>query len=80
MLDTTKILDDLRALSEQISRAIAAVEAISGGKRRGRPRKWTNPLDATIEPAPVKKRRGRPKGSRNKPKGSKVSKASKVSK
>ena len=54
------MLNDLRMEREQISEAIMVLERFSLGqeKRRGRPPKWMTEL----------KRRGRPKGSKNKPK------------
>lgn len=62
-MDVTKILAELRAEREQIEEAIMSLERLARGRgrRRGRPPAW---LTAT-EP---KKRRGRPPGSKNKPK------------
>jgi hypothetical protein len=59
-MDITKMLSDLRVERDQISEAIVVLERLSvgQGKRRGRPPKWLTEV----------KRRGRPKGSKNKPK------------
>ena len=59
-MDTNKMLNDLRMEREQISEAIMVLQRLSlgQGKRRGRPPKWMTEV----------KRRGRPKGSKNKPK------------
>jgi AT hook motif len=59
-MDITKMLAELRSERDQISQAIAVMERLSvgQGKRRGRPPKWLTDV----------KRRGRPKGSKNKPK------------
>ena len=59
-MDIKKMLNDLRMEREQISEAIMVMERLSlgQGKRRGRPPKWVTEL----------KRRGRPRGSKNKPK------------
>jgi len=59
-MDINKMLNDLRMEREQISEAIMVMERLSlgQGKRRGRPPKWMTEV----------KRRGRPKGSKNKPK------------
>lgn len=59
-MDINKMLADLRTEREQISEAIAVLErlTVGQGKRRGRPPKWLTEV----------KRRGRPKGSKNKPK------------
>ncbi|HEX5227503.1 MAG TPA: hypothetical protein VFW44_07315 [Bryobacteraceae bacterium] len=55
------MLSDLRAERDQITEAIAVLErlTVGQGRRRGRPPKWLTEV----------KRRGRPKGSKNKPKG-----------
>jgi hypothetical protein len=59
-MDINKMLADLRIERDQISEAIVVLErlTIGQGKRRGRPPKWLTEV----------KRRGRPKGSKNKPK------------
>jgi hypothetical protein len=59
-MDINKMLADLRVERDQISEAIVVLErlTIGHGKRRGRPPKWLTEV----------KRRGRPKGSKNKPK------------
>jgi hypothetical protein len=55
------MLDELRAEREQVEDAIIVLERMARGRgrRRGRPPKW---MSGT-------KRRGRPQGSKNKPKG-----------
>ncbi len=59
-MDINKMLADLRTERDQISEAILVLERLSvgQGKRRGRPPKWLTQV----------KRRGSPKGSKNKPK------------
>jgi hypothetical protein len=59
-MDITKMLAELRAEREGVDQAILVLERIAAGRgsRRGRPPAWM----ATI------KKRGRPKGSKNKPK------------
>lgn len=59
-MDINKMLSDLKQEREQISEAIVVLERLTAGqgKRRGRPPKWLTEV----------KRRGRPKGSKNKPK------------
>lgn len=59
-MDINKMLLDLRMERDQISEAIVVLErlTVGQGKRRGRPPKWLSEV----------KRRGRPKGSKNKPK------------
>lgn len=54
------MLADLRVERDQISEAIVVLERLTlgQGKRRGRPPKWMTEV----------KHRGRPKGSKNKPK------------
>ena len=63
-MDILKMLADLRAEREQIEQAIVVIERLAQGhgKRRGRPPAWM----AAMADAP--KRRGRPAGSKNKPK------------
>ena len=58
-MDVTKILSDLRQEREQLEEAILTLErlGLSRGKRGGRPPTW---LTET-------KKRGRPPGSKNKP-------------
>jgi hypothetical protein len=53
------MLAELRAERDQVIEAITVLERLSvgRGKRRGRPPKWMSEV----------KRRGRPKGSKNKP-------------
>lgn len=64
-MDVNKMLADLRQEREQIEEAIMILERLARGrgKRRGRPPAWMAAASAT----PVKKR-GRPAGSKNKPK------------
>jgi hypothetical protein len=61
-MDVIKMLSDLRAEREQIEEAIMTLERLARGRgrRRGRPPAWMSAL----------KRRGRPPGSKNKPKDS----------
>jgi DNA invertase Pin-like site-specific DNA recombinase len=61
-MDVLKMLADLRAEREQIEEAIMTLERLARGRgrRRGRPPAWMS----------VIKRRGRPPGSKNKPKDS----------
>ena len=57
-VDINKMIAELRSEREQIEEAILVLERLARGqgKRRGRPPKW------------MTKRRGRPRGSTNKPK------------
>jgi hypothetical protein len=69
-MDINKMLDELRAERERLEQAIIVLERLArgSGKRRGRPPEWMRAAAADQpEPAvaPVK-RRGRPKGSKNK--------------
>jgi len=59
-MDILKMLAELRAEREGVEQAILVLERIAAGrsKRRGRPTAWMQAI----------KRRGRPKGSKNKPK------------
>jgi hypothetical protein len=59
-MDVTKMLADLRQEREQIEEAILSLERLARGrgKRRGRQPSWMAEV----------KRRGRPPGSKNKPK------------
>jgi len=59
-MDVLKMLADLRQEREQIEEAILTLERLARGrgKRRGRPPAWMSAL----------KRRGRPAGTKNKPK------------
>ena len=58
-MDITKMLDELKAEREGVEQAIIVLQRIAAGrgKRRGRPPAWMSQV----------KRRGRPKGSKNKP-------------
>lgn len=59
-MNITQMLTELREERENIEQAILVLERIGlgQGKRRGRPPAWVKGI----------KRRGRPKGSKNKPK------------
>jgi len=59
-MDINKMLVELKAEHEGIEQAILVLERMAQGrgKRRGRPPTWMTGM----------KRRGRPKGSKNKPK------------
>ena len=63
-MDTTKILEELRAEREQVTMAIISLERLGAaqGKRRGRPPKWMSEVNA-VTAAAAPKRRGRPPGS-----------------
>jgi hypothetical protein len=67
-MDVSKMLAELRQEREQIEEAIIILERLARGrgKRRGRPPLW---MAATAVPT---KRRGRPPGSKNKPKDDKA--------
>ncbi len=58
-MDVGKILSDLRQKRDELEQAIASLERLARtrGDRRGRPPAWTAEI----------KRRGRPPGSKNKP-------------
>lgn len=64
-MDILKMLAELRQEREQIEEAIVTLERLAQGRgrRRGRPPAWMSELKIT-------KRRGRPPGSKNKPKES----------
>jgi hypothetical protein len=66
-MDVNKMLAELRQEREQIEEAIIILERLARGrgKRRGRPPLWMS------QPTPVR-RRGRPPGSKNKPKEEKA--------
>jgi hypothetical protein len=59
-MDINKMLAELRAERDQLAEAILIFErlAVGRGRRRGRPPKWMAEV----------KRRGRPPGSKNRPK------------
>ena len=59
-MDLSRILAELRQEKEAIEQAILSIEKLAGAHRRGRP-----PGTANSEDAPRK--RGRPKGSKNRP-------------
>jgi hypothetical protein len=60
-MDINKMLAELRNERQRIEESIIVLEGLARGraKRRGRPPKWMTEV----------KRRGRPVGSKNKPKG-----------
>jgi len=58
-MDFSRILAELRQEKAAIEQAILSIEKLAGAHRRGRP-----PVVPGEEPAPRK--RGRPKGSKNK--------------
>jgi len=64
-MDIAKMLADLRQEREQVEEAIVVLERLARGhgKRRGRPPAW-------MTAASQIRRRGRPPGSKNKPKTS----------
>jgi hypothetical protein len=66
-MDVQKILQELIAEREHLDAAILTIERIAAGRgrKRGRPPKWMT--DVAAQPV---KRRGRPPGSKNKPKSS----------
>jgi len=65
-MDLEAVLKQLREEREQIQIGILAMERLQAGQgtRRGRPPKWLAEVKAATP-----KRRGRPKGSGNRPKG-----------
>jgi hypothetical protein len=68
-MDVNKMLVELRQERQHIEEAIILLERLARGrgKRRGRPPLW---MQSSSVAAPVK-RRGRPPGSKNKPKDDK---------
>jgi len=67
-VDVTKILAELKTERAQLEEAILTLEKLVRGqqaKRRGRPPAW---LSATATAVDAPRRRGRPPGSKNKPK------------
>jgi len=60
-MDITKMLAELRAERAQVEEAIIVLErlGLGRGRRRGRPPAWM---------AQIPRKRGRPPGSKNKPK------------
>ncbi len=75
-MDIDKLLGELKAERDRIQDAIDKIERLAEGrsKRRGRPPAWRT----TEAAAPVRKRLGRPRGSKNRvrPPGSGVTGAS----
>ncbi len=71
-MDVSKMLAELRQEREAIEEAILILERLARGrgKRRGRPPLWMTNTGG--DDAPVR-RRGRPPGSKNKPKDSAAS-------
>jgi hypothetical protein len=69
-MDVNKVLAELREERAQIEEAILILERLARGrgKRRGRPPAWMSAAGLT-EP----KKRGRPPGSKNKPKDKEAS-------
>ena len=65
-MDVSKMLAELRQEREAIEEAILILERLARGrgKRRGRPPLWMTSGDEPV------RRRGRPPGSKNKPKAS----------
>lgn len=59
-MDTNKMLAELKVEREQLEEAIMTLEKLARGRgsRRGRPPAWMSQI----------KRRGRPRGSKNRPK------------
>lgn len=75
-MQVTKMISDLETERAAIDEVLAALRRLaenSGQKRRGRPPKW---MSETV----TSRRRGRPKGSKNKPKTGKAGKAGKAEK
>jgi hypothetical protein len=68
-MDLTKMLVELREERAQIEEAILILERLARGrgKRRGRPPLWMTQGGNGNTESPIK-RRGRPPGSKNKPK------------
>jgi hypothetical protein len=64
MMDISKMLNELREERSVIEEAILVLERLARGRgrRRGRPPLWMTTAETTV------KRRGRPPGSKNKPK------------
>jgi hypothetical protein len=69
-MDYRKIAADLHTERGQIEEAIVVIERLArgGGKRRGRPPAWM----AATRKGPQSVRRGRPLGSKNRPKDAAV--------
>jgi hypothetical protein len=72
-MDLNKMLAELRQERANIEEAILVLERLARGrgKRRGRPPLWLAGPGGGAAPAPAK-RRGRPPGSKNKPKEEKA--------
>ncbi len=65
LMDINKMLEELKSEKALIEEAIVVLARLSQGqKRRGRPPLWMS----QIEGGEMPKRRGRPPGSKNKPK------------
>jgi hypothetical protein len=70
-MDVNKMIAELRQEREQIEEAILSLERLARGqgKRRGRPPAWLKAAQGDVPAAPAApKRRGRPPGSKNRPK------------
>ena len=69
-MDVTKMLAELKAELQGVNEAIMIMErlALGGKRRRGRPPAWLRAVQGGGEPAAAAapKKRGRPKGSKNK--------------
>jgi hypothetical protein len=65
-MDVSKMLAELRQEREQIDEAIMILERLARGrgKRRGRPPAWMTATSGAV----TARKRGRPPGSKNKPK------------
>ena len=64
------MLVELRSERDRIEQAIVVLERLGEGhKRRGRPPLWSARNSEDQEQQQPAKRRGRPRGSKNKPKG-----------
>lgn len=69
-MNVNHMLDELRAERNNVSEAIAVLErlAANSGKRRGRPPAWMVAARSGAHAIDAPRRRGRPPGSKNKPK------------
>ncbi len=68
IMDVSKILVELRQESQQLQEAIETLERLARGrgKRRGRIGKTSSSASAPVCSGEVKRKRGRPPGSKNK--------------
>jgi len=69
-MDVNKMIAELRQEREQIEEAILSLERLARGqgKRRGRPPAWLKAAQGSEVVSAAPKKRGRPPGSKNKPK------------